>query len=322
MADLIPAPRPVPTTEDRMRDTTNPTIEAAHVSGFNGLYPIGTPVRYWKGAREGNGKVSRTRTPAQLLSGHTAVVWLENVSGCIALTHVEPITEEEFTAAAAEQWPAAATGRSFRTYLDATERDRLDADNARLSAERDEALDDLQVERAKVEMLTANVDRYRRDRDDYREARDVLRAQLDQLRPKLAQLEEIRATYDTARDGLSRYRDAITAENAQWQAEIAHLRDLIRQYGDDGKIPVSAISKTLRDGPPPGLGSPSPRAQEPPAELPAWVLDLVRGLDRYELEHPKLYRLMGDDTYVQWACPAPLLALVPAEVRRQAEREG
>jgi hypothetical protein len=53
--------------------------------------------------------------------------------------------------------------------------------------------------------------------------------------------------------------------------------------------------------------------------LPTWVLDLVRGLDRYELEHPTLYRQNGDGTYSRWPCPEPLLALVPTEVRRLAE---
>ncbi|MBM0203246.1 hypothetical protein JNW90_09080 [Micromonospora sp. STR1s_5] len=64
-------------------------------------------------------------------------------------------------------------------------------------------------------------------------------------------------------------------------------------------------------------GSPSPRAQD--AELPAWVLDLVRGLDRYEVEHPKLFRYIRPGVYEPWDCPAPLLALVPSEVRRLVE---
>jgi hypothetical protein len=58
---------------------------------FNRLFPVGTRVRYWKGAREGRGKESVTRSEASVLSGHTAVVWLEGVSGAIALSHVEPL---------------------------------------------------------------------------------------------------------------------------------------------------------------------------------------------------------------------------------------
>lgn len=75
--------------------TTTPTAEFAAARDFNDTHPIGTPVRYWKGAREGDGRTARTRTAAQLLGGHTAVVWLDGVSGCIALTHVEPIGEVE-----------------------------------------------------------------------------------------------------------------------------------------------------------------------------------------------------------------------------------
>jgi hypothetical protein len=56
---------------------------------FNAAYTVGTLCRYWKGVREGEGKLARTRTEAQMLSGHTAVVWLEGVSGCISLSHVE-----------------------------------------------------------------------------------------------------------------------------------------------------------------------------------------------------------------------------------------
>ncbi|MEU4231122.1 hypothetical protein AB0F17_43095 [Nonomuraea sp. NPDC026600] len=62
---------------------------------WNAAYPVGQPVRYWTGWREGEGRRSRTRTPAQLLGGHTAVVWMEGESSCVALSHVEPITEHE-----------------------------------------------------------------------------------------------------------------------------------------------------------------------------------------------------------------------------------
>lgn len=51
--------------------------------------PIGTPVRYWTGWREGDGKASRTRTEVHLLGGHTLVVWVEGERSCIAVTHVE-----------------------------------------------------------------------------------------------------------------------------------------------------------------------------------------------------------------------------------------
>lgn len=65
-------------------------LAAQAVAEWNETHPVGTPVTYWPGVREGNGKASRTRTPAQVLNGHTAVVWVDGYSSCIALTHVEP----------------------------------------------------------------------------------------------------------------------------------------------------------------------------------------------------------------------------------------
>jgi hypothetical protein len=62
------------------------------VETFNRTTPIGSPVRYWTGARVGGGRVSVTRSEAQILSGHTPVVWVEGHSGCIALTHVDAET--------------------------------------------------------------------------------------------------------------------------------------------------------------------------------------------------------------------------------------
>ena len=60
---------------------------------FNARYPIGTAVRYWTGVREGEGKLSHTRSIAEVLGGHTAVVWIEGESGCVALSHVVVVRE-------------------------------------------------------------------------------------------------------------------------------------------------------------------------------------------------------------------------------------
>ncbi|PSH05165.1 MAG: hypothetical protein CXZ00_03135 [Acidobacteria bacterium] len=58
---------------------------------WNRRFPIGTRVRYWTGTRDKPGKVSVTKSEAQVLGGHTAVLWVEGESGCISLSHVEPI---------------------------------------------------------------------------------------------------------------------------------------------------------------------------------------------------------------------------------------
>lgn len=69
------------------RSTVSPEKLAAL---FNKSFPVGTHVRYWTFDRHGLGKVSTTRSVASVLSGHTAVVWVEGEAGCIALSHVEP----------------------------------------------------------------------------------------------------------------------------------------------------------------------------------------------------------------------------------------
>lgn len=70
----------------------DPSSQAAT---WNIKYPVGKPVRYWTGLREGDGVRSRTITKAQVLGGHTAVVWVEGHGACIALSHVEPLSMSE-----------------------------------------------------------------------------------------------------------------------------------------------------------------------------------------------------------------------------------
>ncbi|MDH2424798.1 hypothetical protein [Sphaerisporangium sp. TRM90804] len=70
-------------------------LTASTVDAWNATVPEGTPVRYWPGRREGDGRSGRTRSAARLLGGHTPVVWVTGHSSCIALTHVEPTTPEQ-----------------------------------------------------------------------------------------------------------------------------------------------------------------------------------------------------------------------------------
>ena len=57
--------------------------------------PGGTRVRYWPGAREGEGIESRTRSEVWTLGGHTPVVMVEGYAGGIALTHVRVLPPAE-----------------------------------------------------------------------------------------------------------------------------------------------------------------------------------------------------------------------------------
>jgi len=68
---------------------------------FNSRFPVGTPVLAYPACRPEdcpNDKrlVTRTRSEAQVLGGHADVVWVEGYSSCIALSHVDVVTEAEY----------------------------------------------------------------------------------------------------------------------------------------------------------------------------------------------------------------------------------
>ncbi|MER7053391.1 hypothetical protein [Streptomyces sp. NPDC000351] len=64
---------------------------------WNKLHPVGTLVFAYPGCRPEDGAdtrlVSRTRSKASVLGGHTDVVWVDGHSACISLTHVDPVSE-------------------------------------------------------------------------------------------------------------------------------------------------------------------------------------------------------------------------------------
>ncbi len=64
------------------------------VADFNACHQIGAAFWAYKGLVGENPIACTLRTPAELLSGHTPVAWLDGVSGCIALTHLKPRTVE------------------------------------------------------------------------------------------------------------------------------------------------------------------------------------------------------------------------------------
>ena len=71
----------------------NPRVLQGECERFNRLHPAGTEVRVWTGLmHDGPGTVGRVAEPgAYVMSGHTPVVHVSGVRGCIALTHVEPV---------------------------------------------------------------------------------------------------------------------------------------------------------------------------------------------------------------------------------------
>lgn len=71
----------------------SPVAERRAVEKWNKNHPIGTLVRYWRGELSGAPSgTGRTRSLAEVLGGHTAVVWIEGCRGCVALSHVEVVT--------------------------------------------------------------------------------------------------------------------------------------------------------------------------------------------------------------------------------------
>ncbi len=64
------------------------------VDSFNARVKVGDRVEYSEVVGMSKPTVYVTRTPAEVLSGHTAVVWLDGKSGCVAVSHCVPISKD------------------------------------------------------------------------------------------------------------------------------------------------------------------------------------------------------------------------------------
>lgn len=70
----------------------SPAKQQHLVTQWNALFSVGQAIKYWPGpVGVGVPKVGKTTSPAQMLGGHTAVVWVDCASGCVGLDHVEAI---------------------------------------------------------------------------------------------------------------------------------------------------------------------------------------------------------------------------------------
>lgn len=58
---------------------------------WNSVYPVGTSVDYRRD--DGSTFATKTRTEASVLSGHTAVVWVDGIAGCVSLERIRLRTE-------------------------------------------------------------------------------------------------------------------------------------------------------------------------------------------------------------------------------------
>jgi hypothetical protein len=64
----------------------------AECDAFNAACPVGGKVRVKLDFVDEPFETT-TRSEAQILSGHSAVVWMENVSGCYLLDRVTPLSQ-------------------------------------------------------------------------------------------------------------------------------------------------------------------------------------------------------------------------------------
>lgn len=92
---LLDTPPPATMPGQLDLETHMPDRPATTVARWNRLHPVGTPVVAYPGCRpeddpNGEALTTRTRSAASVLGGHTAVVWVDGHSACIALTHVDP----------------------------------------------------------------------------------------------------------------------------------------------------------------------------------------------------------------------------------------
>lgn len=75
---------------------------------WNKRFPIGTPVLAYPGARPQDGPddetlITHTRTQAQVVASGDSAVWVDGHGAYIALTHVDPVTEEQWQQAHADR---------------------------------------------------------------------------------------------------------------------------------------------------------------------------------------------------------------------------
>ncbi|MDH6448266.1 hypothetical protein M2155_000674 [Streptomyces sp. SAI-119] len=93
---------------------------------FNALHPVGTPVIAYPGCRpedcpNDERLVTRTRSKAEVLGGHTDVVWVDGHSACIALSHVDVVSEDVWKAAKEADDLAAAVASKAKAAEDAAD---------------------------------------------------------------------------------------------------------------------------------------------------------------------------------------------------------
>lgn len=88
ISSLTPAPAPAGITGATELSARILKRLQAQCDTWNKKHPVGTAIVL---QRDGGDNLStKTRSSAEILSGHSAVIWLEGVSGCYLLDRVSP----------------------------------------------------------------------------------------------------------------------------------------------------------------------------------------------------------------------------------------
>jgi hypothetical protein len=66
-------------------------VSQAACKDWNEKNPVGTWVKYHPVSGDYKFESYQTRSRAVVLSGHTAVLWLDGMAGCVALEALEPL---------------------------------------------------------------------------------------------------------------------------------------------------------------------------------------------------------------------------------------
>ena len=77
----------------RKSEGRNPRAEQRQVEFWNQTFAVGQEVEV--ALDNGSVKLTHTTSKAELLGGHSAVIWLHGVAGCYSLYRVSPILGKE-----------------------------------------------------------------------------------------------------------------------------------------------------------------------------------------------------------------------------------
>jgi hypothetical protein len=156
---------------------------------WNALYPVGTPVFAYPGARPPKAArkvITRTRSRAWVASHGKPVVMVDDLAGWISLTHVDVVTEDEFNAAKTADAVAAEGALPMPAGPEVPSDADLRAENERLRRDLDRAREDVAfLERATLPELRREVEHHKAGKQRWRERAEAAETERDALQKRL-----------------------------------------------------------------------------------------------------------------------------------------